>query len=218
MKIERLFIGSIAVLFCASAHAQVWDAAGDWNPPFNPNGVWSYGQYNSMGNFESLVYDSFNTQYDWNYMPGSGAQIWENNYGYARYGVNPGQVSLDSAYGTAVVRFTAPTTGNYSFDIAIGGTEIPEHGAEGNALAQYGNVSVGGTIVGRTSFISNIALWTFSSPLTAGENVDAYVSDIGVPAAANTALTFTVNAVPEPASYLVLGVGALGLLIRRKRR
>jgi hypothetical protein len=218
MKIERLFIGAAATLVCASASAQTWDAGTDWLPPSNPYQVWSYGEYNTQGTFEPLAWDVSNTEYDWDYTPGLGGAVWKDTAGYAELGVNAGQLSLDSAYGTAVVQFSAPTTGDYSFDIAIGGSTQPENGGQGNSLALNGFVAVAGTTVYRTSFVNNIKLWTFTTPLTAGQAVDASVTANGVPGEANTALSFSVDAVPEPASFLALGLGAAGLLARRKRQ
>jgi hypothetical protein len=218
MKIERLLIGTAAALLCASAQAQTWDADANWSPPANPNGNWSYGQLSSLGVFTALGWDGFNTEYDVSNTPGLGAQVWENGLSYATYGIAPGDISLDSGYGTSVVRFTAPTTGDYLINIAIGGTLIPENGGEGNALAGYGNVAVDGTIVARNSFIGNVAQWSFTTPLATGDTVDAYVGSISVPAAANTALTFTVNSTPEPSGYLVFGLGAIGLFVNRKRK
>jgi hypothetical protein len=217
MKIERLLIGTAAALLCASASAQAWDAANNWSTPSNPNGVWSYGEFNSSNTFIPLVYDPTKTEYDWNYSALDGAQIWENPNSYAEQGIGAGQISLNSAYGTGVVRFTAPTTADYSFDIQIGGSEASEFGGSGNVLAQYGTVAVNGTAEARSSFIDNLGIWTFSAPLTAGDTVDAYVIANGTSASTDTALTFGVNAVPEPASYVVLSLGALGFLIRRKR-
>jgi hypothetical protein len=217
MKLERLSIGTAAALVCASASAQAWNASTNWNSPANPDGVWSYGEYQTMGTFESLSYDPFDVPYEWENTPDLGAAIWENANSYGELGIGPGQISLNSGYATAVLAFTAPVTGIYAFNIAIGGTEITESGGFGNALAGFSKVSVNGTNMQWDSFTNNVATWQFNTSLTAGQSVDAYVISNGQPTGGNTALSFGVNAIPEPASYLAVGIGLIGLIGRRKR-
>ena len=218
MKIERLLIGTAVTLACASASAQTWDAAAQWSVPSNPNGVWSYGEYKPLSTWDTLSWDSIDNQYEWDESPVLGAGIWENTLTSADLGIAPGQISLNSSYGTAVLGFTAPVTGIYAFDIAIGGTIVTEGGGSGNALALNGDVSVNGTNMASNSFLNNVKVWQFNSALSAGQTVDAYVLSNGTTPGGNTALNFSVNAVPEPGSYLALGIGLIGLIGVRKRR
>ena len=70
-------------------------------PPANPNGAWSYGEYLS-GSFVNLAYT--NGAYYYNGTAQDGGFIYMNTGSGLAYGIEPGQVSVESDWGTAVAR------------------------------------------------------------------------------------------------------------------
>lgn len=231
MNPRAAFCRALSLLFGAliaigsSARAQSWDLAADWNPPANPNGVWSYGDYDSNV-FSPLPYDASAIAAGSTgvYQMAGGQQsdgfIYLNNSGAAADGIAPGQVSLEADWGTPVARWTAPETGLYDFSVMMGGTTATEDGGVGNNFAQYAGLNINGTSQTSTSFVGQVIDWTLTDvPLSAGSNVDAYVQNPGYANAGNTATIFDVQAVPEPSSFGLLAIGAVAplMLFRRKR-
>jgi hypothetical protein len=74
---------------------------------------------------------------------------------------------------------------------------LPDGYVSGNALSGSGSLS-GGSFAN-----AGITEGTFTTTLTNGVNSDT--------------ITITTQAIPEPSSALLLGLGALGLVARRKR-
>ena len=194
---------SVALTCGSSAYAGAsWDLAGDWNPPANPNGAWTYGDYDSNA-LVNLTYMSNDVGGAGAYLPvGGGATdgfIYKNLTGGLAYGIYPGQVSLESDWGTAVARWTAPTSGFYDISVLIGGTTVTEGGGYGNNFAQDAGLNI--NMVGQTadSFDNNVKSWTFANILlSAGTTVDAYVAYPGFANGGNTQTSFHVDAVAQP--------------------
>jgi hypothetical protein len=214
MKSAHALTISISLVLASSAYAGTsWDLEGDWAPPANPNGAWSYGQYVS-GSFQALPWDSTDDLYD-NGSTNNGF-VYRNNTGSAEYGLAPGAVSMESNWGTPVVRWTAPTSGMYDIGVEIGGTENNEGPGYGNHFASYSGLKINGAAQGDTSFANNVKTWTLNSVFLAGGSaVDAYVPYEGFGGGDNQTF-FHVAAVPEPAPFAIVGLGLLGLWRKRK--
>ena len=213
---NTIFIPLLLVLG-STAGAQTWNLTNDFSPPSNPNGAWSYAEY-AGGTFENLTWQPTAGVYAVGPVLQDGAFIYKNTTGSPAYGIDPGQISLESDWGTAVARWTAPTTGIYDINVAIGGTTATEGGGYGNNFAQYGGLNIGLVSQADTSFTNNVKTWTLTDVhLTGGQTVDAFVANPGYANGGNTQTSFTVAAVPEPAQFAVVGFGILGLLIRRRR-
>jgi hypothetical protein len=210
--IQICMLGAV-LAFTSSAYAnQSWDLAGDWNPPGNPSGAWTYGDYDG-GSFVNLTYSPDLTSNPVSglgvsgvggYLPVGGEQadgfIFLNLTGSALYGIAPGQVSLESDWGTAVARWTAPTSGVYNITLLIGGTTAQEAGTSanppgyGNNFAQYAGLNI--NMVGQTadSFTNNVMNWTVSNMwLSAGTTVDASVTNPGYADGGNTQTIFHID-------------------------
>jgi hypothetical protein len=202
-----------AVLAIGSpAYAQAsWDLAGDWNPPANPNGAWTYGDYDG-GSFVNLSYITNGIIGGaGGYLPVGGGVtdgfIYKNLTASAAYGIDPGQVSVESDWGTAVARWTAPTSGFYDISVLIGGTTATEGPGYGNAFAQYAGLNI--NMVGQTadSFTNNVKSWTFSFMwLSAGTTVDAYVAYPGFANGGSTQTSFHVGVVQASTLPVVINV------------
>jgi hypothetical protein len=199
--LKKLFLVSalisITLTLGSSAYAQMnWDLASDWNPPANPNGAWTYGDYDN-NTFVNLTYVGGG------YFPAGGAAtngfIYKNLTGIAQYGIAAGQVSLQSDQGTPVARWTAPTSGYYDILVLIGGTTGTEDPGQGNYFAQYAGLNI--NMVGQTAanFTENVKSWAFTNVLlSAGATVDAYVAYQGYADAGANQTIFQVKAVPTP--------------------
>jgi hypothetical protein len=212
-------LGVSVVLAGQATFANIsWDLAGDWNPPANPNGTWSYGQISGAGGaFTPLPWIpvSGSPVADGIYGAGNpsaptGGFVFKNTGLVPAYGTAPGQVSLESDNGSAAVQWTAPATGKYDLSVAIGGTTAADSFGTGNAFAQFAGLDINGNVLTPNSFVNNIKSWDINNvSLIAGETIDAYVLNPGYSGSGNTQTAFTVTAVPEPSTYLA---GALMLV------
>jgi len=197
MQVKFTLWISLTLLLGTPGHAQTWDLTGDWNPPANPNGAWTYGEFVG-GVFAPL---------DWRaggYYPAvgaSGGYITENTTGSAAYGIDPGQISLEADGGSPVVRWTAPSAGGYNIDVFIGGTTASEGGGYGNNFAKFAGLNINGVSQGSNGFSGNVVSWVINDVvLNAGATVDAYVMNPGYANGGNTEAMFTVTAVQPTAT------------------
>lgn len=200
-----------------AASAQTYDLAADFSVANgNPNGVWTYGLRDAGGNFSASTASgttSTNFAY-WGNIAGSA--IFKNNNSVSAYGISAGQISLDADAGTPMARFTAPTAGVYNVSLAMGGTTASDSFGGGNQRVGFTHLLVNGVDNFGFTEANNVRTWTISNlSLAQGGTLDAYVQGNG--SFGNTMTKFSVQAVPEPASMAALGIGALGLLRRRRK-
>lgn len=230
MQRPRLALILAIATLSASAHALVqapataWSLSGDYQTDQNPNGAWQYGQMVG-GSFQALAWNAGTSSYGLA-APGN-AFVYKRTAPGADFGIGSGQVSLESDWGTAAVRWTAPAAGSYSFSIDIGGSLMSGPGGFGNNFALLSEVRVDGVAVAATGLIDGangtfkLKSWQFTSALQAGATVDTFVVNPGYAMGGNTQTLIGITAaVPEPASAVLLLTGALvlGGLARRKAR
>jgi hypothetical protein len=219
LSIRWLNVVCAVSFFCVLGHvsvvrAQSWSLSGNWDGVSNPNGPWNYG-YLSGSTYGSLGQGN-NGAYGYsNYLNSSGAFIYKNQNSVANVGIDPGQISLESNFGTPDVRFVAPVSGVYVLDLAVGGTTSYEDTGYGNFNADRAGLLVNGVSIPYSSSAGNVYSWDLSEPLAAGNTVDVYVG-VGY-GGGDTQAIFTVS-VPEPTS-VGLAAGAFSLpLIRRHKK
>jgi hypothetical protein len=220
-----MFIKSVSVLLAglalagSAAATGSWSLSGDYAPPANPNGPWSYGQVVG-GAFSTLAWNAGTGSYGIA-LPGQ-TFIYKRTDAGTDYGIASGEVSLESDWGSAAVRWTAPTAGVYAFTIDVGGILAYGPGGYGNNFAGHAGVQVDGLDQAAASFIDasgvKIKSWSFSAVLSAGSTVDTFVLNPGFANGGNTQTKILVSAVPEPASALLLALGAGVLALRHQRR
>lgn len=152
-----------------------------------------------------------------------GAFLYQNSAPFQAYGINPGQVSLESDLGSAAVQWTAPATGEYDIAVAIGGTLASADGGFGNNFAQFAGLNINGASQAAASFSGNVKNWDMTDVLlNAGATVDAYVLNPGYADGGNTQTEFTVtqvNSAPDSTATLALlgfGLSVLEFVRRRK--
>jgi hypothetical protein len=212
MLVRNLLAISFSLAVVSVANAQYWNLAGNWAPPANPNGVWTYGELFGT-TFTNLTYSGSS------YEDGGVPLIGKNTSSSAVNGINPGQVWLAAGIETPDARWTAPTSAFYAIELVIGGTQATEGGGTGNLFAVDSGLNINGAAqTGNYSTTNNTKTWVIVwDYLTAGTTVDAYVPDPGGGAGADTQTYFQVTAVPEPAPVAVMTLGALGLFVRRRK-
>ncbi len=181
----------------------------------NPNGAWTYGEVRN-GSFSALAWNAGTHSYGIGQV--GEVFIYKRDAAGTDYGIESGEVSLESDWGSASVRWTAPTDGVYTFKIDVGGSTASGPGGYGNNFAQYAGVRINGVDEASGAFVNNVRGWNFSVNLTAGSTVDTFVLNPGFASGGNTQTKILVTAVPEPASALLLALGIGGLALRRQRR
>jgi hypothetical protein len=157
-------LSAISVASQAGANPS-WNLASDWSSS-NPSGVWSYGHYtgglspSSFSQFTENYYGGVVTPDDltklnaWgeggdpNIIKNTGPTFTTVNFGQITF--NAGAVTFGPYLGPTVVRFTAPTAGNYDLSDAFMTVQVANSdpnayiSIDGGALNDLGLVS--GTI------------------------------------------------------------------------
>lgn len=130
--------------------------------------------------------------------------------------LHPGPNALD---GNVFAAFFAPTTGNYAFTANFSVLDIAPSGT----IVSLRSIAMGGLIT--TLFSANLgagsptASFSGTQLLAPGEALLAVVNRNGSHGSDSTGLNFTINGVPEPASWalLIAGFGLTGAAMRRRR-
>ena len=212
----------LAMATVSAVAAPGWDLAPDYLTNTNPNGAWSYGKVTASPTnaFSTLVWNPATNSYGTAQV--GDTFIYKNVSGSSDYGIGTGKVSLESDWGNAAVRWTAPAAGTYSFTVAVGGSTVSQLNGYGNNFADMAGVKVNGVDEAAASYVdtgtSKLKQWSFSVALAPGGTVDTFVLNPGFANGGNTQTDISVSAVPEPASALLLGLGIGALALRRHRK
>jgi PEP-CTERM motif-containing protein len=225
----------ISALVAPTAARSAFEAAADFSPTSNPNGVWGYGWTQTLGS--SFIPDAIHQNV-------SGLDFWE---GSIAQGSPPGSFPLVFHNGTANTIVTAGTVsvppGQLGLHPGPGGQDsVLRWTAPGNDAVSIKSLFSGLDFAGPTSTDVHVlhnqsslfdgvvegfgssSAETFSTMLTVarGDTIDFVV---GLGRNANffndsTGLSATIASVPEPAALALFGVGILGLLgygVRRQK-
>lgn len=201
-------------------------AAGDFSSSSNPNGVWSYGWLTTLGSAFNL--DTIST----NSYQGSGLSGWMGNQNsdgtpfilyngttntllFPQYSpVQPGQLFEHPDNGNyAVVCWTAPSSGQFSISATFSGLSPLGDSVDVHVLDDSASI-FDSTVIGSPSPVSYSGVLT----LAIGDTVEFAVGDGGNGKNEDaTALSVTIQSVPEPNTIVLTMGGLLGLLCFRRR-
>jgi len=231
--------GSLVALLCLfclywivpQAHAGLsYDAASDFSPTNNPNGVWSYGNSATLGGaFNPFTMTSNYQGIDfWNFGGGAfapplvGHNSTSSPITFSSVTVQAGELFFHPWSGSndqfSIVQFTVPTAGLYSISTSfvgidfVGPTTTDVHVlVDGSSIFDGAVNSYGGG----PSFSTSLTLF-------AGDTIDFAVGR-GVDGTYNfdsTGLSADISSatVPEPATLSLFGLGAIGLFWQRRRQ
>jgi len=212
----------LALATMSAVAAPDWDLATDYLTNTNPNGVWQYGEVTASpaNTFSTLAWNAGTSSYG--VAAANNTFIYQNTSGSFAFGISNGKISLESDWGNAAVRWTAPAAGMYAFSIVVGGSLMTGGGGYGNNFADLAGVKINGVDEAFDSQTNTptdkFTQWSFTVALGAGGTVDTFVLNPGPPNGGNTQTEISVTAVPEPSTTLLLamGVGALAMRFRRK--
>lgn len=217
---------ALAASLLCTLGAQAADATADFSNTSNPNGVWSYGWSDTLGDtFRRFsVVTDVNGAYDvW-----SAGNIAALSVGKARAGgyvccgtvtIAPLTMSMhpgpEGQY--AIVRFTAPSDGTYSIEASFWGQDsVGPTSTDVHVRTAAGDLFTG---VVQGFGAASLQSHSGSVVLTAGQTLDFTVG-YGPNASYgydSTGFSASVSAVPEPATLALWLAGGALLLARRRR-
>jgi hypothetical protein len=207
----------VTVLMFLSGHsaalrAEVWDVTNDFSVDNgNPNGAWSYGwmdtDFTTFTLYETGDYSEVGPVWytGWASFPPLGGII-RNTSGYTVSGVSPDQLSLHPGddYQPGVARWTAP--------IGLSGSAtIAGQFFAGDGGIMLVDVRINGLEVWNAV---DSGVFNLATTVVSGDTIDFAV--YGGYGGGSTPLDATISVVPEPVTLLLLGLG--GLAVIRKRR
>ena len=226
---RRIFRGVFLTVLLASigatqAHAG-YDAAADFSPTSNPNGVWSYGYSTTLGGTFNL-YTSHGNFLNPDGTP-TGLDSWNQNIGLGNpavihNGTNaplyvagsalylPGQLAFHPGPDgeNSIIRFTAPTTATYALASSFVG--LDDTGTTSDVHVFLNEVPLFNGLINGYG-----AMDTFSTSLNlkAGDQVD-FIVGYGTNHtyfADTTGISATFSTVPEPSSVVLVAIAGVGL-------
>lgn len=211
-----------ALVAAAPAQSATYTAANDWVDG-SLSGPWSYGWDDGAEGYRFRPFDTFTAQANYitwqysSYITLSAPSAVKNTSGATWVGVadsamalHPGPDASDTTGDAAVLRFTAPSTGNYTVQAQFGDGDL------GETLAWVVLNSNFGTPLASLGTTSQYPRFDATRTLNAGDTLDFMVGNAGDFFYDTTAVDVTISSpVPEPTRVAMLLAG-LGLLACRR--
>jgi PEP-CTERM motif-containing protein len=224
------WLGSVVmgclVLGAKIAQGQVYDAVSNFTGT-NPSGTWSYLWGTSVGaNLVPLEVPFSPAPQDSGVDNGLAipnmVRVTRNfgsgNASFATIIVPPNLLDIDPEGEVADVRWTAPTTADYSVSGLFQMTDTDSQPHEVQILRDYNaSVPLLADILASPTYGLQVP-FDYSGTLSAGESLDFIVNSTAGYASLSTGLSATITVVPEPATIGLFGITAAALLLRRRSR
>ena len=210
------------LLLAMNASAATYDAAVDFSPTTNPNGVWTYGSTATLGGFfTSYTATSVVAGLDyWGTLPAVFHNPTASPINYATIVVGPGELGLHPGFSGeySVVRFTAPSAGSYSLLGRFVGVDCCFTTTDVHVILNSVAIFDGGVIG-----FGTVSQYTNTLALSSGDLVDfavgyggnGYFDDSTTLSAILSQIGETTA--PEPSMFPVLGLLLLPLWRRCRR-
>jgi PEP-CTERM motif len=223
MLLSLLFstICSVALMTCVVGAQTTYDAAIDFGSS-NPSGPWSYwyaSSTNLTSNFTKLNSQGVTSDYiTWTNSESSVVYpaVWKNIGANTIFGVPANSIALHPGLGTTdelytVLRFIAPSSGTYDTSIQFFQGDL----GETTALILYNN-DLRNPLFSSPTTLSD-PIYSNALSLQTGDIIDIMVGPLGFDWSDNTPVN-AVLVVPEPPTYALLGIGAMGLLLVLRKK
>jgi hypothetical protein len=235
----RRYIAAALNLFALTAVSQAgtWNVVTNFNAPNNPNAssLFSYGNGASPVSFVTDATTAANCVGggipNYCYVSGSSfpnqtAIIWNGSPGDIQTNGSTTQPNTEiymdpQGTGGAILRFIAPTTNVYSVTGTFFAMDSNHHTTSGsvyaNSVLELGPSAIGG-------FGSTVPINLSNLSLSAGQTIDFLVATASDASYLATGLSATitspggVTAAPEPATFGMIGLAALGLAAAKRLR
>lgn len=216
---NKIFTLVTVSAFAASSFGS--DAAADFSLASNPNGVWTYGWSTTLGGPVTLDLTTATSgsiiQWRGDLAGDGNPSLFKNTSGSTVVSgtvtLAPFQLLMHPGPGGefSVLRYTATAAGLYSVNAGFIGQDSTTTDVHVllNGVSFYDNTVTG---------FGNSNAYAGTQSLLVGDTLDVFVGygSNGSFYNDSTGVDFRVSAVPEPASLLALGLGAVALLRRRR--
>jgi MYXO-CTERM domain-containing protein len=201
-----------------------WSLAGDFSATVNPGAVWSYGQESALGvGYQDMLFASAPLGFDtWTQsasvsLPVVGHNATASDLVFGTAEVHANQVVLhpgpQGQY--AVGRFTAPGAGTYDFSAVFVGEDFA-FPTTTDVHVLVNDVAVFSADV--LSFHVPTGSGPLSAALLAGDTIDVAVGfgPNGNYFGDTTGVEFVIESVPGPGAAVLLGLGGMAAVRRRR--
>ena len=230
LKSALLVVTAAALLTPAATSAQ-WNAASDFSILQNPNGAWSYGYRTTLASTSLTPYPLSGvgqvSQAYWSTTTFAAPGVFKNvsNASAVYYGtVQMAAGQLASHPGPSgefsILRFTAPSAGNYSLATTFSGVDFGGVGTSSDVQVLVDGVSYFGGLIngyGATQTFASVLALNVGSVVDFavgfGSNGNWFDDSTGIDARIDA-----VTATPEPASIALFATGLLGIAAVTRRR
>lgn len=210
-SLPLFFIGLLPLADIGFA-ATTYSALADFSTLTNPNGVWTFGRATAANGGTFTAFDNYSLESsnsvwrDDQHISLGAPSVWRRT-DLDTLNLHPGPGGGIDPF--TIIRFTAPSAGNFSYSVAF--TSI-DNGSKGvhiyhNATSLYSSIIVSSQVVSDSDVLT----------LAMGDTVDVVVDPNGDYFGDSTRVSFTLEAIPEPTSALLFGMSALALAVTRRR-